>query len=135
MIIKCKRCGFINPTEVEVNNKILVTQGLSIEELSKLWKWYYNIPPYEPIYLAMPTKLYNSVHQLNLFLFGGNCLTSDKSLKVGNLQDSVLLFIDKSEFLVEFQSHPNGVNRNNIPCKNVAELFAEQGIKVVEENF
>lgn len=88
MIIKCKRCGFTNPTEVDVNNKILVTQGLSIEELSKLWKWYYNIPPYEPIYLAMPTKLYNSVHQ-----------------------------------------------RSRTPCKSVAELFAEQDIKVVEENF
>ena len=88
MIIKCKRCGFINPTEVEANNKILVTQGLSIEELSKLWKRYYNIPPYEPIYLAMPTKLYNSVRQ-----------------------------------------------RSRTPCKNVAELFEEQGIKVVEENF
>ena len=88
MIIKCKRCGFINPTEVEANNKILVTQGLSIEELSKLWKWYYNIPPYEPIYLAMPTKLYNSVHK-----------------------------------------------RSRTPCKNVAELFEEQVIKVVEENF
>lgn len=88
MIIKCKRLGIINPTEVEANNKILVTQGLSIEDLSRLWKWYYNIPPYEPIYLEMPTKLYNSVHQ-----------------------------------------------RNDIPCKNVAELFAEQDIKVVEENF
>ena len=88
MIIKCKRCGFINPTEVEANNKILVTQGLSIEELSKLWKWYYNIPPYEPIYLAMPTKLYNSVHK-----------------------------------------------RSITPCKNLAEFFEEQGIKVVEENF
>lgn len=88
MIIKCKRLGLINPTEVEANNKTLVTRGLSIEKLSKLWKRYYDIPPYEPIYLAMPTKLYNSVHQ-----------------------------------------------RNNIPCKNVAELFAEQGIKVVEENF
>lgn len=89
MIIKCKRLGLNNPTEVEANNKTLVTRGLSIEKLSKLWKRYYNIPPYEPIYLAMPTKLYNSVHL-----------------------------------------------RNNIPwCKNVAELFAEQGIKVVEENF
>ena len=87
MIIKCKRLGLINPTEVEANNKILVTQGLSIEQLSKLWKWYYDIPPYEPIYLAMPTKLYDSVHL-----------------------------------------------RNEIACKNVAELFAEQGIKVVEEN-
>ena len=86
MIIKCKRLGLNNPTEVEANNKTLVTQGLSIEKLSKVWKKYYNIQPYEPIYLAMPTKLYNSVHQ-----------------------------------------------RNNIPCKNVAELFAEQGIKVVEE--
>lgn len=86
MIIKCKRLGLINPTEVEANNKILVTRGLSIEKLSKVWKKYYNIPPYEPIFLAMPTKLYNSVHQ-----------------------------------------------RNNIPCKNLAELFAEQGIKVVEE--
>lgn len=88
MIIKCKRLGLNNPTEVEANNKTLVTRGLSIEKLSKLWKRYYNIPPYEPIYLAMPTELYNSVHL-----------------------------------------------RNNIPCKNVAELFAEQGIKVVEENF
>jgi hypothetical protein len=88
MIIKCKRCGFINPTEVEANNKILVTQGLSIDELSKLWKWYYNIPSYEPIYLAMPTKLYNSAHQ-----------------------------------------------RFSPSCKNVAELFGEQNIKVVEENF
>ena len=86
MIIKCKRLGLNNPTEVEANNKTLVTQGLSIEKLSEAWNKYYNIPPYEPIYLAMPTKLYNSVHQ-----------------------------------------------RNNIPCKNVAELFAEQGIKVVEE--
>lgn len=86
MIIKCKRLGLNNPTEVEANNKILVTRGLSIEQLSKLWKRYYNIPLYEPIYLAMPTKLYNSAHL-----------------------------------------------RNNIPCKNVAELFAEQGIKVVEE--
>lgn len=63
MIIKCKRLGFINPTEVEANNKILVTRGLSIEKLSKLWKRYYNIPLYERIYLAMPTELYNSVHQ------------------------------------------------------------------------
>lgn len=63
MIIKCKTLGFIKLTEVEANNKRLVTQGLSIEELSKLWKWYYNIPPYEHIYLAMPTKLYNSVQQ------------------------------------------------------------------------
>lgn len=38
MIIKCKRLGFINPTEVEANNKILVTQSLSIEDLSRLWK-------------------------------------------------------------------------------------------------
>lgn len=86
MIIKCKRLGLINPTEVEVNNKILVTQCLSIEQLSNLWKRYYNIPPYEPIYLAMPTKLYNSVHQ-----------------------------------------------RTKTQCKSVAELFEEQGIKVVEE--
>lgn len=87
MTIKCKRLGIMNPTEVEANNKILVTQGLSIEQLSNLWKWYYNIPPYEPIYLAMPTKLYNSVHQ-----------------------------------------------RSRTPCKSVAELFEEQGIKVIEEN-
>lgn len=87
MTIKCKRLGIMNPTEVEANNKILVTQGLSIEQLSNLWKWYYNIPPYEPIYLAMPTKLYNSVHQ-----------------------------------------------RSITPCKSVAELFEERGIKVIEEN-
>lgn len=86
MIIKCKRLGFINPTEVEANNKILVTRGLEIEKLSKLWKRYYNIPLYERIYLAMPTELYNSVHQ-----------------------------------------------RSRTPCKSVAELFEEQGIKVVEE--
>lgn len=86
MIIKCKRLGFINPTEVEANNKILVTRGLSIEKLSKLWKRYYNIPLYERIYLAMPTELYNSAHQ-----------------------------------------------RSRTPCKSVAELFEEQGIKVVEE--
>lgn len=88
MIIKCKRLGFVNPTEVEANNKILVTQSLSIEDLSRLWKWYYNIPPYEPIYLEMPTELYNSTRQCN-----------------------------------------------RTSCKSVAELFAEQGIKVAEENF
>ena len=38
MIIKCKRLGLNNPTEVETNNKTLVTQGLSIEKLSKVWK-------------------------------------------------------------------------------------------------
>lgn len=86
MIIKCKQYGLIKPTEVEANNKILVTQELSIEQLSELWKWYYNIPPYEPIYLAMPTSLYNSAHF-----------------------------------------------RNYTSRKNVAELFYEQGIKVIEE--
>lgn len=47
MRIICNSIGLNKETEVISNERRLVTQGLSIKQLCDLWKWYYNIPPFE----------------------------------------------------------------------------------------
>ena len=61
--IKAESIAYHNPTRVICNNKVLETQGLNIDELCKMWKWYFEIPPFEKIELVCDTKLYNSLKQ------------------------------------------------------------------------
>lgn len=69
-----KRIGLYNPTEVEYGNKILVTQGLDIESLTDLWKWYFNLKCFSKIALYVANKKdFNSMEQ--------KTLTSVKSVK------------------------------------------------------
>ena len=57
MILDCKNYGLLTATEVSLEGRRLVTQGLDIQTLVKLWRWYYNIPPFEKIFLAVPKIL------------------------------------------------------------------------------
>lgn len=69
-----KSIGLHNPTEVEYGNKILVTQGLDIESLTDLWKWYFNLKCFSKITLYVANKKdFNSMKQ--------KTLTSVKSVK------------------------------------------------------
>lgn len=52
MRIICNSMGLNKETEVTSNERRLVTQGLSIKQLCDLWKWYYNIPPFEKVELV-----------------------------------------------------------------------------------
>lgn len=68
MKLKCKNYGLINNTEVEnEDGRILVTNGLSIEQLVDLWRWYYNVPFFKRIEVEVDEKLYNSIKQRPLF--------------------------------------------------------------------
>lgn len=58
MILDCKNYGLMTETEVSCEGRRLVTQGLDIQTLVKLWRWYYNIPPFEKVFLAVPQRLY-----------------------------------------------------------------------------
>lgn len=57
MTLNCNNFGFTKETEVSYKNRRLVTQGLDIETLCTLWRWYYNIPPFEKIQLVVTKKL------------------------------------------------------------------------------
>lgn len=63
MKIKAETIAFNNPTRVSCNGKVLETQGLGIKTLCDLWKWYFNIPPFEKVQLLCDTRLYNSLKQ------------------------------------------------------------------------
>lgn len=63
MILNCKNYGFVKETEVSHNGRRLVTKGLDIETLCDLWKWYFNIPPYEKISLIVDKKLFYAAEQ------------------------------------------------------------------------
>ena len=65
-IIKVQTIGFFNPTRVECQKRILETQQMSIYDLIDLWKWYFNIPPYNKIVLEMDSKNYSSIMQKTL---------------------------------------------------------------------
>lgn len=68
MKLKCKNYGFITNTEVEnEEGRILVTNGLSVEQLVDLWRWYYNAPFFKRIEVEVNEKLYNSIKQKPLF--------------------------------------------------------------------
>ena len=62
-IINLKSIALHNPTEVECEGKRLLTQGLSIHQLVELWKWYYNIAPFDTILLVAGEKNYNAMQQ------------------------------------------------------------------------
>lgn len=63
MKIKAETIAFNNPTRVICNGRVLETQGLGIKTLCDLWKWYFNIPPFEKVQLLCDTRLYNSLKQ------------------------------------------------------------------------
>lgn len=64
MKLKCKNYGLLTNTEVEnEDGRILVTNGLDIEQLVDLWRWYYNAPFFKRIEVEVSEKLYNSIKQ------------------------------------------------------------------------
>lgn len=64
MKLKCKNYGLLTNTEVEdCEGRILVTNGLGIEDLVKLWRWYYNVPFFETIELEVSERLFNASKQ------------------------------------------------------------------------
>ena len=73
MTLDCKNFGFTKETEVSYKNRRLVTQGLDIEKLCTLWRWYYYIPPFEKIFLVVSKRLYEALRQ--------RPLASSKSVK------------------------------------------------------
>lgn len=64
--IKAEKIAYCNPTRVVCNNKVLETQQLDIKTLCDLWKWYFQIPPFEKVELICETRLYNSLRQRTL---------------------------------------------------------------------
>lgn len=66
MTLDCKNFGFAKETEVSFKGRRLVTQGLSIQMLCRLWRWYYNISPFEKILLAVPKRLFTACGQRTL---------------------------------------------------------------------
>lgn len=73
MTLDCKNYGLMKETEVSFDGRRLVTQGLDIQTLCRLWRWYYNIPPFEKIFLAVPKRL--------LWVTEQRTLASSKSIK------------------------------------------------------
>lgn len=63
MILNCKNFGLVNETEVSCNGRRLVTQWLDIKTLCDLWKWYFNVSPYEKISLIVNKKLFYAAEQ------------------------------------------------------------------------
>lgn len=68
MRLICNSIGLNKETEVIHNGRRLVTQGLSIEQLCNLWRWYYNIAPFEKkIELVFSVdRDYSAIHQRTL---------------------------------------------------------------------
>lgn len=64
--IKAETIAYHNPTRVECNGKTLETQRLDIKTLCELWKWYFEISPFEKVELVCNTRLYNSLKQKHL---------------------------------------------------------------------
>lgn len=63
-ILKCKNYGLLTNTEVEnEDGRVLVTNGLNIEDLVELWRWYYNIPFWKSIKIVVNKDLYLSMKQ------------------------------------------------------------------------
>ena len=65
--IKAETIAFNNPTRVSCNGKVLETQRLDMKTLCDLWKWYFEIPPFEKVELVCDTRLYNSLKQRTSF--------------------------------------------------------------------
>lgn len=74
MRIICNSIGLHIETEAMANGRKLVTQGLSIKQLCDLWKWYYNIAPFE-------TKEVIFTHDKDYYAMNQRTLATDKSVK------------------------------------------------------
>lgn len=60
--IELESIAFRNPTRVRCKDRVLETQKVPLEELVELWKWYFNIPPFEKICLTVKdNRLYGSM--------------------------------------------------------------------------
>lgn len=89
MILNCKDFGFVKETEVSHNGRRLVTQGLDVETLCDLWKWYFNIPICEKISLIVNKKLFYAAEQ--------SPLSSVKSVKELFKEQGVELTYEEAE--------------------------------------
>lgn len=58
MTLDCKNYGLMTETEVSFEGRRLVTQGLDLKTLVKLWRWYYHIPRFEKVFLSVSKSLY-----------------------------------------------------------------------------
>ena len=65
-VLELECIGLHNPTTVRHENRILTTQGLDIETLSNLWKWYFHIPSYYKIVLEMSSRDFRATQQRSL---------------------------------------------------------------------
>ncbi len=74
MRIICNSIGLNKETEVISNERRLVTQGLSIKQLCDLWKWYYNIPPFEQKEIVF-------THDKDYYAMNQRTLAAEKSVK------------------------------------------------------
>lgn len=62
MKLKCKNFGLLTNTEVEdEDGRMLVTNGLDIQTLVALWRWYFRISYWERIDLIVSEKLHNAM--------------------------------------------------------------------------
>ena len=62
MILKCKSFGLLTNTEVkDWQGRVLVTNGLDIQSLVNLWRWYYKVSFWEKIELQVSEDLYKSM--------------------------------------------------------------------------
>lgn len=60
--IELESIAFHNPTRVRCKDRVLEIQEVPLEELVGLWKWYFNIPPFEKICLTVKdNRLYESM--------------------------------------------------------------------------
>lgn len=63
MRIELEKIGLLNPTRVTCNGRVLETQGLGLEQLVSLWRYYYDIPLDTIIYLQpISDELFNSLY-------------------------------------------------------------------------
>lgn len=81
--IKAETIAYHNPTRVSCGGKILETQRLDIKTLCDLWKWYFEIPPFEKVELVCDVRLYNSLKQGPLSTFKSTIeLFEEQGIKV-----------------------------------------------------
>lgn len=89
MTLDCKNFGLMNETEVSFEGRRLVTQGLDIQTLCRLWRWYYHIPTFEKVFLVVPKILFTVSEQ--------RTLASSKSVKELFEQEGVKMICKETE--------------------------------------
>lgn len=63
MVIELESIGLHNPTRVRCGNIALETQGMSIEDLPRLWRRVFQVCRFEPLTLVANDKLYYTLCQ------------------------------------------------------------------------